>query len=427
MRIEFPYPDFEPVEVPDENLIGLYEPREHRACSDVAVCAARALADPIGARHLRDLARGADSVLIISDDYTRQTPVRVIIPLLAAALAEAGVEERRIRILIALGTHRPMTEEEKLRKFGADICGRFQIVNHDWLNEDNLVTVGAAASGEEIRVNRLAAEAGLLIGLGQVAPHRIAGYSGGAKIILPGVCGVSIAAHTHWIGGLQPGERMLGVWDNPVRWEMNEAAQMAGLRFIVNAVCDPRGRVMDVFAGCPVEAHRRAAELAREVFGVEVPERADIVLVDSFPKDIELWQAAKALYAAELMVEPGGVVILVSPCNEGVSRSHPLILERGYKSEKETMDDVRTGRLNDMLVASHCLRVGRIIRDRATGILVSPGISPEDARHLGFVPAATAQEAIGLAFEIKGRGARVAVLRHGGEALPCLSADAAGT
>lgn len=420
MRVDFPYAGFAPLVVPDHNLAGVYEPREHPACPDVPACVARALAQPIGSPRLQDLATGAKSALIISDDHTRQTPVRAIIPLVASALEAVGVREQDIRILIASGTHRPMTDEEKLEKFGPDICRRFVIVNHEWQDEENLVAVGLTSSGTEVRVNRLVTQADVVIGLGQVAPHRIAGYSGGAKIILPGVCGAAATASTHWAGGLRPGDDMLGVWDNPVRREMNEGARLAGLRFIVNAVCDPAGRVIGIFAGSPTDAHQTAAEVARRVFGVHVPGQTDIVITDSFPMDTELWQAAKALYAVELMVKPGGIVILVSPCHEGVSRSHPLILERGYRPEAQTLEDVRSGRLADLLVASHCLRVGRVIRDRATGILVSTGIPPDDARRLGFIPAATAEEALDIALEMKGRDARVAVLCRGGEALPLM-------
>lgn len=418
MRVTFPYPEFDSVDIPDNKLIGVFEARRHCACDDVSSRIAHALANPFGSPGLESLARGAESVLIISDDYTRQTPVQEIIPQLLSELQNAGINERSIRILVALGTHRPMTEAEKQSKFGSEICSRFEIINHDWQNLDNLVSVGCTSSGTDIRVNRLVVESDFVIGLGQVTPHRVAGFSGGAKIILPGVCGAEATSHTHWTGGLLPGAQVLGVWDNPVRQEMNEAAALAGLRFIVNAVCDPVGRVVDVFAGHPVDAHRIACDCARDVFGVRVPEMADIVIVDSFPKDIELWQAAKALYAGEVMVKPGGVIILVSPCAEGVSKSHPLILETGYKTESETMADVESGKLTNLMVASHCLRVGRIIKDRAKGILVSTGISSEAATRLGFIPSGSPQEAVSLALEMVGPDATISVLRHGGEALP---------
>ncbi len=416
MRIEFPYnqSDFPPVDVPDENLLGVFEPQAFEPVPDVRASVLDAIERPIASPTIEELARGKRRALILSDDYTRQTPVDVIIPILEQKLRSVGVEQ--IRILVALGTHRPMTEQEKLARFGKSICSRSEIVNHEYENPDALVTLG-----ERYQVNRAVLEADLVIGLGQIAPHRIAGYSGGAKIVLPGISGAEGIARTHWIGGKEDGEKMLGFVDNPVRDQMNECARLAGLRFIVNAVCDPAGRLIGMVAGDFIQAHLKGCELAREVFGVRVPEHADIVIADSFPKDIELWQAAKALYAADLMVKPGGVVILVSPCAEGVSKAHSLILERGYTTEQETLRQVDSGRLTNLSVASHCLRVGRLIKDKARGIMVKNGISRDDQAQLGFIPADTPQEALEEAFRLVGNNATVAVLRHGGEALPVVS------
>lgn len=427
MRITFPYnqSDFPPVDVPDENLLGVFEPAAFEPVADVRACVMDAIENPIGSPKIEQIAQGKRTALILSDDYTRQTPVDVIIPILEEKLRSAGVEE--IRILVALGTHRAMTEQEKLARFGADICSRFEIINHEYKNPDALVTLqgrdrkSRPNSGTRpitYVVNRAVLDADLVIGLGQIAPHRIAGYSGGAKIVLPGISGAEGIARTHWIGGKEDGGKILGFAENPVRDEMNECARLAGLRFIVNAICDPEGKLIWIVAGDFVEAHLKGCELAREVFGVRVPEQADIVIADSFPKDIELWQAAKALYAADLMVKPGGVVILVSPCVEGVSRAHPLILERGYTTEEQTICEVDSGQLTNLSVASHCLRVGRLIKDKARGIMVRNGISIEDQIHLGFIPAETPQEALEEAFALAGKNATVAVLRHGGEALP---------
>lgn len=424
MRIAFPYDQagFPPVEIPDANLLGVFEPKAFEAVADVRACVLQALANPIGSAEIERIAQGKRNALIISDDYTRQTPVDVIIPILEQKLRAAGVE--RIRILVALGTHRAMTEQEKLARFGADICSRFEIIDHDYKNPEMLVDLGTTARGTRFLMNKMAVEADLVIGLGQIAPHRIAGFSGGAKIVLPGIAGPDAIAHTHWIGGKEDGEKMLGFAENPVREEMNACAEAVGLSFIVNAVCDPEGRLIGMVAGDVVQAHLRGCELARNVFGVSVPEQADIVIADSFPKDIELWQAAKALYAADLMVKPGGVVILVSPCVEGVSRAHPLILERGYTSEKQTLCEVESGQLTNLSVASHCLRVGRLIKDKATGIMVRNGIPRADQERLGFVPVDTPQEALEKALEIVGGNATVAVLRHGGEALPVVGRTA---
>lgn len=418
MIIRFPYNhvDFPPVDIPDANLLGVFQPSRFEAVADVRECVIDAIDNPIGSARIEDIARGKRNAVIVSDDYTRQTPVDVIIPILEEKLRVSGVD--RIRILVALGTHRAMTGEEKLRRFGRDICSRFEIINHEYKNADNLIDLGTTARGTRFEVNRMAVEADLVIGLGQIAPHRIAGFSGGAKIVLPGVSGAQGIAHTHWIGGREDGAKMLGFAENPVREEMNACAKAVGLSFIVNAICDPQGRLIGMVAGDYAQAHLKGCELAREVFGVRVSEPADIVIADSFPKDIELWQAAKALYAADLMVKPGGVVILVSPCVEGVSRAHPLILQRGYTSEQETLSEVDSGRLTNLSVASHCLRVGRLIKDKAVGVMVKNGIPRADQEHLGFIYAETPQQALRKAFDIVGSDAKVAVLKNGGEALP---------
>ncbi len=418
MRLSFPYSEYQPIEIPDYNVVGVFEAHESNPVPEVTSETALSLASPVASSRLSQLASGKKKALIITDDYTRQTPLMDIIPVVARELAAAGLQDKDIRILVALGTHRPTTDAERISRFGASICSRFEIIDHDWKNNSALVSIGKTASGAEIRINKLLLECDLIVGIGQIAPHRIAGFSGGSKIIVPGVCGPEAVAHTHWMGGVIPGEKILGVAENAVRSEMDDIALRAGLAFIINAVCDPKGRVVRIVSGNPIFAHRRGCEIARQVFGANVPEKCDIVIADSHPKDIELWQAAKALYSAELIVKRGGVVILVTLCPEGVSRSHPLILERGYKSEAETMEDVRTGKLSNMIVASHCLRVGRIIKDKATGILVSKGISQHETEHLGFIYAQDPAQALDKALQIAGKDATIGVLRNGGEALP---------
>ncbi len=419
MRVEFPYGDaFSPVYVPESNLLGVFEPAEYSPVSDIQACVIQAVDNPIGSPRLDELAKGCESALIISDDYTRQTPVDVIIPILERILHDAGVNN--IRILVALGTHRPMTEEETLTRFGQAIIDRIPIIQHEYKNLERLTDLGTTENGFHLTVNSAVMEADLVIGLGQIVPHRIAGFSGGAKIILPGICGASAIAQTHWMGSLEQGEKMLGFEENPIRAEMDYAASQCKLKFIVNAVCDPQGSLVGVFAGDYIKAHREGCKLSREVFGVKLPDKADIVIADSFPKDIELWQAAKALYAADLMVKDGGVVIIITPCPEGVAKSHPQILERGYTTEEETLCDVDSGKLSSLSAAAHCLRVGRLIKEKATGIMVKNGIPRSDIEHLGFLYAETPSKALEMAFQITEKEAKVAILRRGGEALPVI-------
>ena len=416
MRIDYLYYNGLPAfEVPDGNLIGVYQPPCPEAAADPMAMIRRAIENPIGSASVRELAGECKRILIITDDNTRKTPVRDILSVLIPELGTG----KDITILIALGTHRFMTDQEMQSKFG-DLIGRFRIVNHEWQNEDQLADFGTTDEGTPIRVNKAVLEADLVIGIGQVVPHRIAGFSGGGKIIQPGICGRETTAETHWRSAMFPGSEILGIADNPVRLEIERVAQKAGLRFIINAVCSTDGGLIGVFAGHPVAAHRAGAELSKQVYGIRIPEPADIMVIDSYPMDIELWQGAKALYAGELAVKKGGVAILISPCPEGVSRTHHLILEEGYRHSWETIDLVQSGRIKDKIVAAHLVRVGRVIRDNGIGILVSQGISQADTERLGFRYAATPQEALDMAFEIKGATASALVIRQGGTALPII-------
>lgn len=421
MRVSFPYyGGIPPVEVPEANLIGVYQPPHVRPTASEEELILSAFANSIEYPPVREAALGARSALIITDDYTRKTPVRGILQALLSELGAAGIPHEEITILVALGTHRPMTDAEMTAKFGPDIPRLYSVVNHDWRDESRLSDYGVTGGGIPVRLNRLVDENEFIFGIGQIVPHRIAGFSGGGKIIQPGICGAETTAETHWRSALYSGREILGVADNPIRQGIEQVAASARLSGIANAVCDADGSVIDVFVGDPVAAHRAGAALSRLVYGFEFPEPADILIIDSYPMDIELWQGAKALYAGELAVKNDGVAILVSPCPEGVSQTHDLILQEGYRSSRETISLVEAGVIRDKIVAAHLARVGRVIRDNGAGILVSPGICCEQKRRLGFIHAASPQEALNTAFGMKGRDASVLVIRKGGTALPVL-------
>ena len=415
----FPYGDkFSSINIPDKNLISTYKTSgiETLEYEDIRDAVIESMECPIGSYRLEEIAKNKKNAVIISDDYTRQTPTRIIIPLLIEKLESIGISD--ITILIALGTHRPMTKEEMLKKFGKKICNKHKIINHNYKDTLHLKDFGYTENGTRLYLNELAYNADLLIGIGQIVPHRIAGYSGGAKIILPGIAGEESIAKTHWIGGITQTEEILGVIDNQVRQDMNQAAEKIGLDFIINVLCDSDGNFIEAFSGNFKEAHEMGCKLAEKAFGVYFHEKADIVIADSYPKDIELWQAAKALYAADLMVKDGGIIIFVTPCTEGIAHSHPSILKHGYKSEQETMAEIDSGTYKDMSVASHLLRVGRIIKDKTKCIMIKNNIDREQIKHLGFYYASTPQKAFDKAIKLKGENARVIILNKGGEVLP---------
>jgi len=417
MRIPFSYPDVPPLEVPDANLLAILEPQAIEPPKPVQDLVEEALDNPIGAPRIEDSISPSTRVLILVDDITRQTPAWALLPALLRRLAERGCPRDHVKILIAAGTHAPMTPQEVEKKLGPQIPKEYSVSLHHWKAAE-LVEIGATADGTPIRVNRMLREADLVIGVGMIVPHRVMGYTGGATIVQPGVSGPDVTGYTHWASALHPGQEIMGLADNPVRKEVEQIAQRAGLRFIVNVVMDGQHRVIHVVAGGIVRAHRKGAEYSRAIYGVRQPYTADIVVSESYPADYDLWQAAKGIYSADLAVREGGVVILVTPCPHGVSEEHPEVEQLGYHGFAEVKAMVGRKAIGDLVAAAHLVHVGRVIRDKARGIMVSPGIKPETQRRIGFESAATPQEALEKALAITGPDAKVSVLRHGGDVLP---------
>jgi nickel-dependent lactate racemase len=418
VTVDFPYPGYEgiaSVDIPDANVLGVFEPRAV-AVAEEEVLLGRAIANPIGAPPLRDTARSGDRVLLIVDDATRGTPCARVLRYVIAELEVAGVPDGQITLLTAQGTHRRMTDAELRAKVGV-FYGRFAIHQHDWLDEDSLHDFGRTADGIPVRANRLLAAADLVLGIGSIVPHRIKGFSGGAKIAFPGVAGPEIQARNQWEAAHYSSAAVMGQAANAMRQRTEEAARLAGLRYIVNVVTDRERRIVGCFVGDPIAAHRAGCRLSAEINGVMLPHRADIVLADSHPADRELWQSAKGFYAGDIAVRDGGTLIVVSPNPEGVAERHPIVLRLGYLPFPEIARLVESGAVDDVVGAAVLADLAQIV-DRVDCILVSPGIPCDEAKRLGFRHAPTPRDALRMAFERQGSAARVAVLRYGGRILP---------
>ncbi len=412
--------DYEPdklhLEIPAQNLIGVFAPRQLPPVSDVAAEIESALAHPIGGLSLTELARGARRVILIADDNTRPTPLTVIAPILLDALNRAGIPDAAIEVVIALGTHRQMTEAEIAQKFGTQVVKRVPVVNHEAFDPSALADLGMTAGGVTVQVNRRVLKADLVLGIGSIVPHHIAGFSGGAKIIQPGICGEHTTGQVHLLS-VRRERSLLGALENQVRAEMETIAERAGLRAILNTVLDSEGRVIGSVYGDPRLAFRQGVELSRRIYGVRVPCLADIVVADSHPCNIEFWQAHKTLYPAELCVRPGGTIIVVAPCPEGVSVTHPEIIAWAGRAPDEIEAAIRAGYIKDLTAGALALAWANV-RRRATVSIVSRGIVDKEARALGFVPFATVEDALADAFRRHGHNAMVSVLPCAPDTLP---------
>lgn len=422
IKIDFPnYSDISSVSIPKELLIDIVKPRiRFNPGTTNSKIIRLGLKQPINSPGLKDLIKKGQKILIIVDDYTRTTPTSLILPILIEELLLAGIPRKEIKLLIAYGTHRKMSHEEKKNKYGKDIVNNYEILDHNWRDDKNLVKLDTTKQGTEIWINKEVLKADFVIGIGQIVPHRVAGFSGGSKIIQPGVCGPITTGQTHWLSAKYEGCEIMGKIDNPIRQEINKIGEAVGLKFIVNTICDGSGNIFKCVCGEPIKTFEEGCKSALDIYGIPLAAKRDIAMVDSFPADIELWQAAKGIYSGDLALKPDGVLILVSPCTEGVSAEHPNIIDIGYRPFSEIEDMVENGKLINLTLAAHLAHVGRVIRGKRTGILVSPGIPKNIAEKLGFYYAKTVQDALELALKIKGNDAKVVVIKNGGSLMPII-------
>lgn len=405
------------LELPADRLLDEVRMRDTPGARHPAAVVASALDAPIGGEPLDRLAAGARSVVIVCDDMTRPTPAALLVPEVLARLAAAGVRDEAITFLIATGTHRPMSRAELEGKLGADAVARCRVVNHDHRDADGLVDLGSTPSGVPIAVNRLVAGAELVIGLGNIVPHRYCGWAGGSKIIQPGVSGEPTTAATHLMITKDPDAR-LGVVENRVRREIEAVAERVGLRFIVNTILNSQAEIVDVVAGEPRAAFREGVRRAREIYTAALSGRADVVVCSAYPSDLNLWQAGKALYAADLCVGDGGIIVLASPCYEGVGE-HGAFAEL-VTDDYETIEaQLAAGTVDDRIGAAAALAVA-LVRARAAIWIVSSHIDDATAARMRFRRFDAVQAAVDEALEHTGPGARVTVVHEATELLPVL-------
>ncbi|MEN8188202.1 MAG: nickel-dependent lactate racemase, partial [Thermodesulfobacteriota bacterium] len=377
----------------------------------------KALDNPIKQAPLEDWVKANDTILLVSDDNTRLTPADRIIPALLNRLNQAGVPDSNISCIMALGTHRYMTQDEMISKVGDGVYNRIKVINHNWQDQGALVDLGVSKQGTPLQVNRAVVEADVVIGLGAIVPHHIPGFSGSSKIIQPGISGVKTTAETHMLSCESGGDSFLGIEDNPVRRDMDDMADRVGMKTIFNVVLNSDGGVVGIFFGDMRAAYKQGVKLAKKIYGVIYTEEPDIVLVNSHPCNLDFWQSHKSLYPAQRMVKKGGSIIVCTPAPEGVSPVHTDLLAFTSWSSSEIKAAYRSGELKNGVACALAV-AWAMVREHAEIITVSDGLSHEDKIKLGHKHAPDIAAALNLGFELQGTGARVSVLTHAPDMLP---------
>lgn len=397
----------------DLALRGVLEPKGTLAPVNTPHAMVReALAVPIGSRPLADLARGKRNVVIVTSDHTRPLPSHITMPLLLEEVRR-GNKDAEITILVATGLHRMTTEAELRERFGGAICEQERIVIHS-ATESDCVDMGLPPSGNRYAVNRLAVEADLLVCEGYIEPHFFAGFSGGRKSILPGVCDASTIRANHSFRTIANPNSSTGVLtDNPVHRDALYAARAVGVDFILNVALDRNKQIAGVFAGDLEEAHQAGCALVADIYSIpRVP--GDIVITGNggYPLDQNLYQCAKAISIAAQCAKPGGVIILAADCADGIgSPEFSELMLAGNPAR--TLERLKALSDEDTIIDQWCAQVLLEVILKHEIIVVTKNIEPAVLSAMGMTPAQDMVEALSTARSRRGHTAETVVIPDG--------------
>ncbi|MDO4405512.1 MAG: nickel-dependent lactate racemase [Atopobiaceae bacterium] len=371
-----------------------------------------ALQHPIGTPRLSELARGKDRIVLVTSDHTRAVPSRITLPLQLAEIRR-GNPDADITILIATGLHRMTTEEEQRHMFGDALVDNEHIVCNNAFEPSQFVDLGTLPSGAHFKVNRLATTCDLLICEGFIEPHFFAGFSGGRKSILPGICAEETVKENHSYRAIADPHALTGVLvGNPIHVDMVAAARRVGVAHILNVALNERKEVIGAWAGELEEAHAAGVAFVRQ-WSQCPPVTGDIVVTTNggYPLDQNLYQSPKAVATAEACAGDNGVIIMCCSCLDGMGGNHfAKLIQMGTPDEI----DAFLSRIpsTETIPEQWCPQIyARILRKHPM-ILVSE-LDPKTVRRCNMIPAATPDEALAIARQLKGDDARVVVIPDG--------------
>lgn len=399
--------------VEEKNFLGSFHAALPEAARDEAAEVSGALDAPFASPGLEELASRVKDAVIIASDHTRPVPSRILMPQILARLRK-GNPSIAITILIATGFHRATTEAELLDKFGPEIVRRERIVVHDSSDESGLVRIGTLPSGGDLIVNRLAAEASLLVAEGFIEPHFFAGFSGGRKSVLPGIASRRTVLANHCAEFISHPKARTGTLDgNPIHEDMLFAAKAAKLAFIVNVVINAEKRIVAAFAGDPVAAHRAGTEYLSRHARIEVPE-ADIVVTGNggYPLDQNVYQSVKGMTAGEAVCREGGVIILCASCSDGHG-GESFYRHLAGGTPQQILDEVSCIPRDRTEPDQWEYQILARILVKHTVIVVTKDCDHRMLHAMHLLAASSIDEALAKAFELCGPDAKVAAIPDG--------------
>lgn len=412
MKIRLGYGNgIQEVEIGEENLENVLQANHVNIGAEEIEIIKNGLENPIGASHISRIVKPGEKIAIITSDITRPMPTWKVMPYLLDTLYAAGVKREDITLIFALGSHRPHTEDEKKKLAGERAYREIKCVDSD---PEDCVHLGTTKMRTPVDITRVVAEADKRICLGNIEYHYFAGYSGGAKAIMPGVSTRDAIQANHSRMVMQ--EACAGrIEGNPIREDIEEAGMICGIDYILNLVLDEHKDIVCAVAGDVTQAHRAGCRFLDRLYSVEIEEKADIVIVSQggAPKDLNLYQTQKALDNAKHAVKDGGTIILVGSCREGLGEKTFEEWMISAEKPEDLIQRIKT----EFKLGGHKAAAIAMVLEKAKIKLVSE-MEHDFVRSIFMEPYDSLEEAYTDALHEQGMDAKVLVMPYGGSTLP---------
>lgn len=402
------------VEVPEQNIVKILSMQPAAVVENPVETLSELLENPIESAPLARLAQGKKTACIVICDITRPVPNKILLPPLLQNLEASGIQREDITILIATGIHRPNLGDELVYLVGEDIAANYRVVNHYAKEMSQQTYLGETSRGTAVYVDSEFVNSDLKIATGFIEPHLMAGFSGGRKLICPGISSLKTVRVMHSPKILEHPKAREGILDgNPFHEEASEIARVAGVDFIVNVALDEQRRITGMFAGHPEKAHLAGVASVREHVTDTVPEPVDVVITTSagFPLDTTFYQSIKGMTAALPILREGGTIILAAECQEGLgSPEFSQLVREAHDLDKFMQDIYRP----DYFVVDQWQyeELVKVLR-KGDVILVADKLS--DADKQAMLPACvdSVETAISMCLQKYGADCKIAVIPKG--------------
>lgn len=400
------------LEIENDNILNILYPNavEKNDLSPETIIL-NAIRKPIGKKQLSEIIQGGEKIVIVTSDNTRPMPSSTVLPVLLSEIELCGVKKEDITIIFALGSHRKLLPEEMRQLVGSDIYDKVKCENS---GENGYSYIGKTSHGTPIEIDNIVLEADKRICLGNIEYHYFAGYSGGAKAIMPGVSTYNAIQVNHKL--MIDSSSVAGNIDsNPVRKDFEEAAEKVGIDFILNVVLDEHKHIVAAFAGDMILAHRVGCRYLDKMYEKGISSKADIVVVSQggAPKDINLYQAQKALDNAKYAVKNGGIIILVASCKEGFGNE----IFKQWFYEAESPKDIISRLNSGFVLGGHkAVAIAKVLQ-QAKIYLVSD-LNQEEVEKIFMTPFKDVNSAYQTAIKELGINAKTIIMPYGGSTLP---------